>query len=240
MDKNQNSERRGNAVESILNNTPKWTLKVGLIIVGLILFSLYFISNFLKYSDTISGTVHFTDPKSSAIIDSPSNAKILSIYVEDGEVVFPGQELFHLEIQNEDTRKAQITITASIYGTVQINRSNLDLEKVKKDEFLCSIVPLRKETLVGRMKIDPEYLDYVIESSIVNLTISEQESDLRNIKARALSVDRQNDYLYLTIDEHNVNEESIEYIPYLSANATINLPKKSIYIRILDYIQSKL
>ncbi|MEA1898404.1 MAG: HlyD family efflux transporter periplasmic adaptor subunit [Bacteroidota bacterium] len=92
-----NQELRSTEVQEILGQIPSWIVRWGIGLIFLIIAAFMVGSFFFRYPELIKAPIVITTENPPSFVLAKSNGKITELYVEDKQLVKPGQKLLMIE-----------------------------------------------------------------------------------------------------------------------------------------------
>ncbi|MDR5591103.1 HlyD family secretion protein [Christiangramia sp. SM2212] len=178
----ENTDLRSEEVQDILTRVPHWMIRWGSLLFLLLIIMFLFISWFVKYPDIVNSTAFITTKVPPQKEFAKLTGKFDSIFVSDGQKVYPNQTLAVIE---NSARYQDVYKLKSILDTIRLKNDNFEfpidelpillLGEVESDYALF-------ENSYIAYKLNKDLNPYSNEAFANKVSLSELKVRLRNLK----------------------------------------------------------
>ena len=232
-------ETRSNEMEEVVGNIPSWIIRWGIATLFCIMILFLFISNFIKYPDTLSGKaiIQAKNQPGKITIQRTDASQHYKFYVKDGDKVNPGDTLL---IQFNDTSKSVAPIITPMKGKIFISEGTDENNTL--DQFIWVVPPSSQVNI--KIKYSNKGAGDVQVGKKVKIELNDfPQHEYGYLEGKIISVmplqidgERQ---AYVQLDGNKLvtsTNKELPVLPIMQGSAEIILNNKSIFQRVFRSI----
>lgn len=230
---------RSEKTQEILTYIPRWIIRSGITIIGILIIAFILLSKFIKYPDVVTSSITLRSDNPPSQYFAKEDDRSFDFTVENGSHVAIGQVL--AVVNDIDT------LFADTPGIFNISPSEDQLNSYSKDELVFNIYPGTHENIHGIIKLNSNLtssitVDQKVNIKLFNYNYLEYGTLSGKILTKTTLIDEDHNFDIFEIELLNGlktdHGKEVEFIYGIQGNADIITHDITVFDRIFDKLLS--